>query len=298
MIYPYILAALAVLFWSANVVVGNAMVGILTPWQIAFFRWGIACILYLPFAWKRMMLEWPEMKQHLFWLFWTAIIGITISNTMAYYASETVKAIDLSLIGVTGPIFLILFSKISGDIALTKQQIIGLFCTLCGLFIVILHGRLEALKDFQFAVGDLWMLGMAFSFGLYSFLMTKRPQNLSQNSILSWLLCLGFLGTIPFFIQETLQSPLIIGKNITLEVSLIMLYMGIFNSLLAYLFWNLALEKGGPVRIGMIYYIMPIFSAIEAYFFLHEQLYLSQLYGGLIILSGIYLVNRQRIKSC
>ena len=298
MIYPYILAVLAVLFWSANVVVGNALVGILTPWQIAFFRWGIACIIYLPCAWKRMFLEWSEMKKHLCWLCSTAFIGITVSNTLAYYASETVKAIDLSLIGVTGPIFLILCSKIAGDIALTKQQILGLLCTLCGLFIVILHGRLAALKDFHFAAGDLWMLGMALTFGFYSFLMTKRPKNLSQNAILSWLLCLGFLGTIPFFIHETIQFPLVIGENITPKVSCIMLYMGIFNSLLAYLFWNLALEKGGPVRIGMIYYIMPIFSAIEAHFFLNEQLYASQLYGGFVILAGIYLVNRQRIKSC
>lgn len=296
MVYPYILAVLAVLFWSANVVVGNAMVGILTPWQIAFFRWGIASILCLPFTWKRMAKEWSEMKHHLFWLFSTALIGMTICNTLAYYASETVKAIDLSLIGVTGPVFLILCSKIAGDIALTKQQILGLLCTLLGLFIVILHGRLESLKDFHFAVGDLWMLGMAFTFGFYSFLMTKRPQNLSQNAILSWLLCLGFLGTIPLFIYETQQAPLVVGKNITLEVSSIMLYMGVFNSLLAYLFWNLALEKGGPVRIGMIYYLMPIFSAIEAHLFLHEKLYLSQLYGGIIILMGIYLVNKQRSK--
>ncbi|MBP5344073.1 MAG: DMT family transporter [Alphaproteobacteria bacterium] len=294
MIYPYILAILAVLFWSANVVVGNALVGILTPWQIAFFRWGIACLLCLPFAWKRMVIEWSEMKKHLCWLISTAIIGITISNTLAYYASETVKAIDLSLIGVTGPIFLILCSKIAGDIALSKQQILGLLCTLVGLFIVILHGRMENLKAFHFAIGDLWMLGMAFTFGFYSFLMTKRPDHLSQNSILSWLLCLGFLGTIPPFIHETLQHPLVLGDNVTPTVSLIMLYMGIFNSLLAYLFWNLALEKGGPVRIGMLYYIMPIFSAIEAHFFLNEQLYSSQLYGGIIILMGIYLVNRQR----
>ena len=105
--YPYILAILSVFFWSANVVVGNALVHQLMPWQIAFIRWAIACVCFLPFTWKQLYKSLPYIRHHILWISFTAFIGITLCNTFVYYASETVKSVDLSLIGVTGPIFLI-----------------------------------------------------------------------------------------------------------------------------------------------------------------------------------------------
>ena len=292
MIYPYILSVLAVFFWSANVVVGNALVNDLTPWQIAFFRWFIACICFLPFVWKSMCKSWRIIQHHKLWILATSFIGITLSNTFVYYASRTVQSTDLSLIGVTGPIFLIVFSKLAGDIDLNKKQIFGFLCTIIGLIIVILHGRLESIKTLHFAVGDLWMLTMAITFGFYSFLMTKRPSTISQNITLGWLLFLGCIGTVPFFITDTISHPLAWHTTLTPTIMWIMLYMGVCNSLISYLCWNKAIDSGHPVKIAMIYYLMPIFSAIEAHFLLAEKLYLSQLYGGFIILYGIYLVNK------
>lgn len=48
----YILAILAVFFWSFNVIIGVWLRDVLLPWQIAFFRWFIAAAVLLPWTIK------------------------------------------------------------------------------------------------------------------------------------------------------------------------------------------------------------------------------------------------------
>ena len=71
----------------------------------------------------------------------------------------------------------------------------------------------------------------------------------------------------------------------------VFVYLGIFNSVISYLAWNSALNKIGSVKTGVIYYLLPIFSGAEAYFILHEKIYASQIWGGLLIILGIALTS-------
>ena len=71
----------------------------------------------------------------------------------------------------------------------------------------------------------------------------------------------------------------------------VFVYLGIFNSVIAYLAWNSALSRLGNLKTSIIYYLMPLFAGIEAYFLLHEKLYWSSLAGGILIIGGIALVS-------
>ncbi len=291
----YMLAVLAVFFWSFNVIVGTYFIGVLLPWQIAFIRWFIAALVLVPITFKHIIQYKNVLLKHWQLIFWLSLIGIAISNTCVYYASYTVSAIEMSLFSVTGPVFLIIFSWIFLGISLSLKQQLGLVITLFGLVMVIVHGRLENLLEMRFVTGDLWMLAMASTFGLYSFLMSKKPKELPQLTLLSVTVIVGMILTIPYFIIECQANPLT-DHNMTPTVIGIMLYMGIFNSFLAYLFWNAALDKMGELKVGSLYYLMPIFSTIEAHLILSERIYLSQVFGGIIIIIGILLTNAKRKK--
>ena len=76
-----------------------------------------------------------------------------------------------------------------------------------------------------------------------------------------------------------------------------MIYLGIFNSVLSYLAWNTSLAKIGNVKAGIIYYLLPIFSGIEAYFILGEKIYASEIAGGILVISGIMLTSLPRKKQ-
>ena len=288
MIY-YILAILAVLFWSFNAIVGKDLMHLFTPWQLSFFRWLIAFIVLIPSTYKDIWAHRQVLLKHKNLIFWLALIGITLSNTFVYIAAHSISAIQMSLIGVTGPMFLIICSVLFSKLKITRRQKIGFGVAIFGLLYVILKGNFSwEMLDFQW--GDLWMLGNAATFGIYSFLNTKKPRTVDQITLLSLVIGLGCVMCLPPFIYSTIQNPLP-WAQITLDVIGVLIYMGVCNSILAYFFWNLAINKKGAVRIGMLYYLMPIFTTIEACLILGEHLVMAQIYGGILILGGILLTN-------
>jgi len=292
----YVLAVLAVFFWSFNVIVASFLKDILEPWQIAYFRWIIAAVCLLPFTLPAIIRQRRILWRHGWFVLALSAIGIAFSNTCVYYAANTVSAIDMSLISVTGPVFLLIFARIFSGTRLHGAQRIGLALTIIGLFLVLLHGRLNSFRGMHLAIGDVWMFGMASTFGLYSYLMTKKPRGLGQTPLLAVTVTIGALLTLPLFLYENTFNPLT-AHNMTPTVIAIMLYMGVFNSVLAYLFWNTALGKLGSLRAGSLYYLMPVFSTIAAHYLLGEQIFPAQLAGGLVILSGIWLTNTGRRRG-
>lgn len=289
----YILAIFGVFLWSFNVIVARYLTGVLLPWQIAFFRWVIAAAFLMPFTVKSIWIHRALLTKHLKWLVVLSAVGISFSNTFVYYAGYTVSAIEMSLFAVTGPLFIIIFARLFGGVHISAGQRAGLLLSIFGVITIILHGRFLSLGQLHFETGDIWMLASAMSFGLYSFMLSKKPPEIPQLTLLSCTLVLGALITVPFFIMDCFNNPLTM-VNMRPDVLAIMVYMGVFNSLLAYLAWNTAVEKLGSIKVSVIYYLMPIFSTIEAYFILDERIYMAQVYGGLIILAGIYFSNKPR----
>ena len=91
-------------------IAASVLLNELTPWQISGLRWFIASILIFPFVFRILKKYARVIRKYKAWLIWTAFWGITISNTCVYYAAYTVHPVTLSLIGATGPLFLILFA--------------------------------------------------------------------------------------------------------------------------------------------------------------------------------------------
>ena len=287
----YLLAILAVFFWSFNVIIGAKLVGALTPWQISFFRWLIASLLILPFTFKSLMKNYCTIKRHKSLILWAAFWGISFSNTCVYYAAETVQPVTLSLIGATGPLFLIFWDWLIRHNKITHQQMMGLIITLIGVSFIILFSRADKMGDISWRIGDLWMLGTAASFGFYSFLAARKPHHLPQFSFLSACLIWGTIFLIPFFIYDCWRYPI---THITPQTIEILLFLGVFNSFIAYLFWNWALEKNSAFKVGLTYYLMPVFSTVEAWILLNEKISAMQLIGASIILGGIFLSNAHK----
>lgn len=50
-----------------------------------------------------------------------------------------------------------------------------------------------------------------------------------------------------------------------------LLYISLGASVLGFTFWNMAIDRIGPVRAGVLYYSVPLFSSVEAAFLLGES---------------------------
>lgn len=284
---------LALFLWSWNVIISKYLAGSVPPFQISFFRWIIASVCILPFTIK------PIYKaRHTLFKHWKLILLISLMlgfmNNFIYQAGESTSAIDMALLATLGPVFLLILSWLFLGLHLTIKQGIGFLITFMGILIVILGAHLRDLSDLDFNMGSLWMLAYAFSFGLYGMLQTKEPQNVSKITLLGITIVIGTLCLLPFFIPTLKTHP--IAQISTFQWGLL-IYLGMINSILGYLFWNIALAKLGDLQTSLMYYILPLFSTIEAYFALNEKVYETQLLGGILVLGGIVFANFHHAKS-
>src|SRR5262249_35840669 len=108
--HPYLLLALCSLFWAGNTVVGRAAVDLVPPATLTLFRWTIAFVLLLPFAWSHVVRDWAAIRRHLVAIAWLALIGSAGYNIVAYLALHYTTAINSLLLQSVAPLFVALWS--------------------------------------------------------------------------------------------------------------------------------------------------------------------------------------------
>lgn len=284
----YLFVMISTGIWSGNFIIARSLNQMITPVSLAFWRWFVAVIAILPFSFKALLLEREIIKKNLAYLSMTGLLGITLFNTLIYYAGQTTTAINLSLISITFPVFIIILSNLFYHEKVNQCKVIGIILVVAGVILLITKGDFSKLYGLNFAIGDIWMLVAAFTFALYSILLKRRPKNLSLWAFQSSLFILGFIFLLPFFILECIFHPIFeIHSGIIFSI----LYVGIFASLIAFILWNKAIEAIGPSKAGMVYYTMPLFSGLWSYFLLKENISPIHLYSVLLIISGILLSN-------
>jgi drug/metabolite transporter (DMT)-like permease len=73
-------------------------------------------------------------------------------------------------------------------------------------------------------------------------------------------------------------------------------FLGVFCSGLAYIFWYDALQALPVAQAGAFVYLEPFITVVVAAAILDEPLLLAALLGGGLILAGVWLVQRARVK--
>lgn len=288
LVIGYLFALSATAIWSGNFIIARDLSEVIPPISLAFWRWTVALIILFPLAIKQLIVEWNILKKHIGYLAITAFLGVTIFNTLIYLAGHSTTAINLSLISITFPVFIVIFSRIFFRELITMNKGIGILLVLVGVVLLITKGQPTKLLSLSSSIGDLWMLLAAIIFAVYSILLKQKPKGFNILSFQLSTFILGLIFMSPFFIWETLTAPAIKFESKTIFS---ILYVGIFASLTAYILWNKAIEKIGPTNAGMIYYTLPLFSGVLAFILLKETIGLFHLYSLLLILFGIIIAT-------
>jgi len=294
--YGYLSAIIATIFWSGNFTVARGLIDNIPPVSLAYWRWLVAVIVLTPFAIKPLISDWPVIKNNMLYICITSILGVSLFNTLIYIASHTTTAINLSLIAITFPIFIILLSRILYHELLTVNKGIGVFLVTIGIATLITKGDFSALKNIDFAKGDLWMLLAAITFAIYSLMLKKKPQQLGTRSFQLITFSIGLLFLVPFYIWESSTTDFQI-HTISNTTFYSIIYIGIFASLASYILWGKAVEKIGPTKSSMIYYSLPIFSGFLSYLFLGESIESIHLLSMFLIAAGIFTAIYEKKKT-
>jgi drug/metabolite transporter (DMT)-like permease len=283
-------ALLATVLWSVNMVIASGIKEHIPPIGLAFWRWTIACIVLAPFALKSSIENWKIIKKNIRYLMLTAVLGITIFNTLIYFAGKTTSAVNLSLIAISIPLFIVVLSRIIFKEKVSNLKIVGIATIITGVLVLITKGSLQALLHINFTIGDLLMLVACFFFAYYTILVRQKPAELTPKVFLFSVFVLGVIFLFPFYIWEHLFYKKVIFDTKTILATG---YVGILASLVSYYLWNEAIRLIGTSKTAVIYYLIPVFSGILAYFFLGHAIVITQIISMGIIITGLLITNQK-----
>ena len=285
---PYLLLSLTSLFWAGNIVLGRYAAGHVPPVALSFIRWTVAFLILIVFAWPFLKRDWTKIRQHLGIMLILTLAGITIYNSMAYWGLQYTQAINALLITSAHPLLVAGWAFILYRERLTVWQTIGIALSLAGVMTILTRGDLSALRDVRFNIGDIVFFSAQIIYSFYATLIKSRP-NIHPVSFLAFTIGVGAVMLSPVYATEVA-----LGINFTLDLKafLILAYISIFPSLLAYLFFNRGIELIGPNRAAPFYHLIPIFGSALAIVFLGERPELFHAAGYALVLAGIFIGTR------
>ncbi|MEO4054621.1 DMT family transporter [Solibacillus sp. CAU 1738] len=288
---PQLLLILATILWGGNFVIGRAVADDIPPITLAFLRWCTAFIVFFPLAYRRTKREWESVKAHWPAVIILAVTGVASFNTLVYIGLHYTTSINASLMNSSTPIIIYILSFIFLKERLSKFQILGTALSLTGVLFIISGGSFSSLAQFSFNQGDLIVLVAVFCWGVYSLLIKQYAGRLPGYSTFLVTIALGAIMLLPFTVYELISSSFTIDWS--LKTISAIFYVGIFASIVAFLSWNSGVVSLGANKASIYLNFIPLFAAIFAVIFIGEQLQISQIIGGLAVISGVLLTNKK-----
>ena len=290
---PYLLLTLSSLFWAGNFVLSKAISTEIRPISLAFGRWTLAFLFVLPLAYAHLKRDRHVLVSHWKILLPLSLLGITAFNTMIYLGLQTTTAINSLLLQSFFPVVIPALAFVFFRERLTLRQVVGILVSLAGTLWLVSKGSLDRLLSATFNQGDLWIVAAIILYAGYSLLLRFRP-SVHPLSFLAATFGLGIAMLFPLWGGELLYYP---TTALTPEVGLSFLYLAIFPSLVAYLFFNEAVRIIGATTAGLFSHLVPTFGSIMAILFLGEKFYPYHAGGITLIFAGILLVIRRPRKQ-
>jgi len=222
-------------------------------------------------------------------LFLCALFGIAINQLMFIKGLSLTYSIHAALLLLITPILIVIIAAWILKEKLGLLKITGLALGISGALVLVL-AKDNAGNGANVLMGDLFIIINAISYTIY-FIIVK-PLMLKYNAVvvLRWIFTIGLLLALPFGLTEFIEIPWQQYDALAFTSMGLIVITGTF---LAYLFNLYGIKILGASVAGFYIYTQPVFAALIAMLFLHEQLELYKIIAAALIFSGVYLANKQ-----
>lgn len=286
---PILLLTLAMLFWGGNTIAGRLAIGEVSPMVIVFLRWMIVAGLMTVLVRRRMIEEWPLARPHILAMAAMALFGFVGFNILFYIAAYHTSAINLGIIQGSIPAIVLLGTVLVYRARVAALQVLGITVTMAGVAIIASQGNLANLAALQINPGDGIMLIASLFYAGYTLALRNRPK-LSGLVFFAMLSIMSAVATVPAVVYEVAAGNAIWPG---LEGWAIVLFIALFPSFLAQIYFMRGVELIGPGRAGVFINLVPIFSAILAVLLLGEPFRWHHALALALVLGGIWLSERK-----
>lgn len=262
------------------------------PFGINVVRVGVSTILF----WCLFFLKPANIsiaREDRLRLILCAVTGIAVNQLLFLKGLSLTYSIHASLLMLTTPILIVFIAAWLLKEKAGPWKIAGLLLGIAGALVLIL-AKDNSGNGNNVLFGDILIIINAISYTIYFILV--KPLMLKYNPVvlIRWIFTIGLILVLPFGWAEFTAIRWEHFQPVDmLSISLVTLT----GTFLAYLFNIYGIKVLGSSVAGFYIYTQPVFAALIAMLFLKEELTLYKLIAALMIFTGVYLANRQSVKS-
>lgn len=282
----YTALAITSFFWGSTWVVSKIGTQYISGLQIAYIRQFIAGILFVGFFLIKGE-KLPTLEQFK-WIILLAFIMFLLANGLSTWGVKFVPSGLASLIGALYPLFAVLIETMFFKKRLKPLTIIGLATGVAGIAVVFYENAFHTPGD-NYIFGIILGLVATFSWSVGTVIISRKDFKINTYYSLGWQFIIGSAFTYILAAATKNNIPL---TDLPYEVWLVILYLVLFGSVLAFVAFLYTLEKL-PTTIASLYaYVNPIVAMfLGTFIFTHEKITFYLIGGTAITLAGVYIVN-------
>ncbi len=281
--------------WGATFVATKVALREVSPATIVWLRFSMGIVILGFAAIRRNELTPPSLRD---WplLALLGFIGVAFHQWLQSNGLQTAAATTTAWLVATTPVFIALLSWVSLRERLGALQWAGILVAAMGVLVILGRGNLQSLWSAgPMNRGDLMVMLSAPNWAVYTILSRRLLLRMAPSKMIFYVMLAGWcfitvwaVGFGPGTGEIGLLSP---------TGWLAIAGLGVFGSGLAYVMYHDALHVLPASQLGVFLNLEPVVTMLLAAPILGEPVTIVVLLGGVMIVGGIYLVNRRMTQA-
>lgn len=283
-----IAAFFTALFWGYSFTWTTEVLEFFNPMSIIFMRLVIALTLLIPLMLLLRMRErvsWKALGQLALLGFFQPFLYFIFETYGVKMTTSTLSSVIISTIPLLVPVGAYLAFREH----LTAVNIIGILISFSGVALIVLEKQIAFEGGYW---GVVVLFGAVFTAIIYMILLRKLAGRHNVFTINIYQNIFGMLYFAPFFFMDGI--PTLRQMDFAMEWIFPLVALAIFGSAAAFILFTYAIGKIGATRAAAFNNLVPVVTALAAYFKFAEVITFQKATGIAIVIAGLFLVQRQK----
>ena len=278
---------LSAFLWGTTYLAGRALMrdgGAIDPVTLSLIRFSGAGVLmlFVGLLTGRKMFDFSRVE--FVRMVCQGMIGMAGMSLFIFWGQKTTSAVNSSMIMTAVPVLILLGGLLTGE-KITSGQWVGMTVATVGCGMVIEVVTPAGVRVDAFRSGDLLTFGATVCWAVYTLWGRKTVQRVGGFVYTTFVM----LGAVPLLVLLALLRPEKATLPQALPVWLLVAYITVFPTAVAFFAWNEAQRLIGLPLLNIMQYLTPVTVLALSWPLLGEACSLFQLAGAALVILGVGL---------
>ncbi len=285
-LYSWFLFFILCFIWGSSFILMKEGLRELTAYEVAAMRMLSAGVILLPFALKGFR---AIQRKDVLTIIITGLLGSFIPAILFCVAETKIDSALAGMLNALTPLFVITVGALFFKSTVPWKKFLGVLVGFSGMLLLFFSREGgSGMGNLSYAI---LILVATFCYGLNVNIISHRLKhvgslNIAAVAFVSLIIPALLVLFVSGFFHHSFSDLSFIKASGASAV------LGIFGTAVASILFYMLMKRAGPLFSSMVTYGIP-FVAVAWGLYAGETITLSQLFGLLIILLGVYLANRQ-----